>query len=308
LNKTHQGIEAEVELISAIVASFEGLGITSDDVGIKINSRKILNGLMEAVGIPKEKWVQTCILVDKLEKVPVSALQDDLNALGISKESVEELLESLKMNTIEQFEEKLGSTSEGVVDIKRMLTLAEAYGVKDWLQFDASVVRGLAYYTGVVFEGFDKSGELRAICGGGRYDLLLSSLSNGKDSICAVGFGFGDAVIVELLKMKNTLPDFSRNEDVDVVMYAMPSADPEDTAVAFKAAKLATDLRKSGKTVYMVLDSRKPKWVFQKADKLGASAVVVLGSDEDTKGGVTIKSLATGEQAFCKYEDVLTTI
>ena len=80
-----QGVEAEVELLSALVMSLSELGITSKDVGIKINSRKILNGLMQKVGIPEEKWIETCILVDKLEKVPVDALEDDLSRLGIGK-------------------------------------------------------------------------------------------------------------------------------------------------------------------------------------------------------------------------------
>ncbi len=79
-------------------------------------------------------------------------------------------------------------------------------------------------------------------------------------------------------------------------------------SMAFKAARLATELRKKGKTVYMILDSRKPKWVFQKADKLGAATVVILGSDEDSKGGVTMKNMASGEQVFCKYENVALTI
>ena len=103
----------------------------------------------------------------------------------------------------------------GVVDILSLLRLAEGYGISEWLQFDASVVRGLAYYTGVVFEGFDRRGQLRAICGGGRYDKLLQSMTAGAgaaEGVPAVGFGFGDAVIVELLKDKGLLPDMQRGK------------------------------------------------------------------------------------------------
>ena len=90
-----------------------------------------------------------------------------------------------------------------------LFEIAEAYGYGDWLYFDASVVRGLAYYTGIVFEGFDRKGELRAICGGGRYDKLLS-LYGSPEVVPACGFGFGDCVVVELLKERNLLPKLQR--------------------------------------------------------------------------------------------------
>ena len=98
------------------------------------------------------------------------------------------------MRTIAELEGLLGAESEAVKDLKTLFSHAEAYGYGDWLVFDASVVRGLSYYTGVVFEGFDRKGELRAICGGGRYDKLLSAL--GGEDKPMVGFGFGDAVIM----------------------------------------------------------------------------------------------------------------
>ena len=160
-----------------------------------------------------------------------------------------------------KFGEKLGSSSEGVQDIQRLFELAEDYGIRDWLEFDASVVRGLSYYTGVVFEGFDKSGELRAICGGGRYDALLESM--GGERMPAVGFGFGDAVIVELLKMKNLLPDTTQSS-VQVMIFPMVES------LRGKAVAAASALRSAGISVDVVLESRKPKWVFQRADKVGA--------------------------------------
>jgi histidyl-tRNA synthetase len=133
--------------------------------------------------------------------------------------------------------------------------------MSDWLQFDASVVRGLSYYTGIVFEGFDKSGELRAICGGGRYDKLLESM--GGESLPAVGFGFGDAVIVELLKMKGILPDTAQGS-VQVLVFPV-SDDVRGNAVA-----AATTLRDAGFNVDLIMENKKPKWAFQRADKIGA--------------------------------------
>ena len=94
-----QGVEAEAELLSAIVTSFKEMGIGPDDVGIKINSRKILTGLMASLGVPEDKFAATCVLVDKLEKVPLDAIQGDLQALGLTREIVEELVASLQVKS-----------------------------------------------------------------------------------------------------------------------------------------------------------------------------------------------------------------
>lgn len=150
------GVEAEAELLAAIVTSFRETGIDSSDVGIKINSRKLLSGLMSSLGVTEDKFAATCVLVDKLEKVPLDAIQNDLNALGLTNEVVTELVASLQSKDIASFEAKLGANHEGVTDLKRLFELADAYGYADWLVFDPTVVRGLSYYTGVVFEGFDK--------------------------------------------------------------------------------------------------------------------------------------------------------
>lgn len=199
------------------------------------------------------------------------------------------------MRTIEDYAAQLGDNSEGVQDIRRLFTLLDSYGMREWVEFDPSVVRGLAYYTGVVFEGFDRSRELRAICGGGRYDKLLESF--GGEAVPAVGFGFGDAVIVELLKMKNKLPDFQKG-NVQCLAYAMKDS------LRNKLLQHVQLLRSQGISVDVVLDERKPKWVFQRADKMGITHVLVLGEDEDAQGEVTVKNMKSGKQVRCKYEDI----
>ena len=291
-----EGVEAEAEILSAAVASMKNMGITSQDVGIKINSRKILTELMTKYGIPEENWASTCVLIDKLEKVSIDAIMDDLLSLGLTKEVVTNLVENLQIKSLEEFAEKLGNDSEGVKDLKELFDLAEGYGFAEWLVFDASVVRGLAYYTGIVFEGFDKSGELRAIFGGGRYDKLLESM--GGDALPAVGFGFGDAVIIELLNSKNLVPDLSKN-CVDVMLYAKDSRAKKNTL------STATQLRESGLSVDVVLQNKKPKWVFQRADKSGVSAVVLIDYDDESESiKASIKTLATGEQFDCALSEV----
>ena len=216
-------ITAEVELLSAAVEFFKSCGITSADVGIKVNSRKVMQSMLTINDVPDEIFAPTCVILDKLDKIGAEAVVKELTeTLGLPRETAENVVKTLSCKTVEELEEmareaievssggddgdNTNSNTKAVDDssireLKELFKLAEEYGFGDWLQFDASVVRGLAYYTGVVFEAFDKAGELRAIAGGGRYDKLLS-LYGATTPVPACGFGFGDCVIVELLKEK----------------------------------------------------------------------------------------------------------
>lgn len=294
-----EGVEAEAELLSAIVTSFQQLGINSKDVGIKINSRKLLQALMKLYNVPDEKFAATCVLIDKLEKVPLEAVKDDLKTLGLDMKSVGKMLEALQMNKVDDFKDLLGEDCEGVRDLQKLFNLAEAYDFVDWLQFDASVVRGLSYYTGVVFEAFDRKGELRAICGGGRYDRLLESF--GGEAVPAVGFGFGDAVIIELLASRDLLPDTSKGE-IDAIVY------PMEDSLRTMAVTAAKEMRGAGINVDVILEQKKPKWVFSRAEKMGANAVVMFAPDEAANGEVVVKNLDKREQEIIKVEELVGTV
>jgi histidyl-tRNA synthetase len=281
------GEEADAELLSAMVYFFKGVGLTSDDVGIKVNSRLVIGEILTELGIPPEKFAATCVLVDKLEKVPLDAIQGELEELGLDRSVIEKLTQVLTVKSVAGIQEVLGEDSVAVKQISKLLSLCESYGISDWIIFDASVVRGLAYYTGVVFEAFDRKGVLRAIAGGGRYDKLLETF--GGDPTPAAGFGFGDAVIVELLKERNLLPSFD-SFGIDTVVCAMS----EDLYPA--ALNVATKLREAGQSVDLVLENKKTKWVFKHADRIGAKYCAVIGSQEFENGEVAIKNLAAGEQ------------
>jgi histidyl-tRNA synthetase len=176
--------------------------------------------------------------------------------------------------------------SAAIADLRRLFELLAAYGVADLVDFDASVVRGLAYYTGVVFEAFDAGRTLRAVCGGGRYDRLLETL--GGPAIPAVGFGFGDVVIAELLADDGKLPSPPRGTD-DVVCAL-------GEAQRAAAIALATRLRAQGRAVELVLGDTRPKRVLADADKNGAARVWLVGPDEVARGIVRVKLLATGAE------------
>jgi histidyl-tRNA synthetase len=287
------GVAAEAELLASMVHFFKAVGLTSNDVGIKVNSRLVIGEVLTELGIPPAKFAATCVLIDKLEKVPIDAIQDDLEKLGLDRTVVERLLEVLTNRSLDSLKATLGADSEAVQQLTQFLELSEAYNIHDWIVFDASVVRGLAYYTGIVFEAFDRKGELRAIAGGGRYDKLLETF--GGDPTPAAGFGFGDAVIVELLKERKVLPSFE-SAGVDVVVFAM-SPDLYGVAV-----DVASRLRAAGQSVDVVLDNKKPKWVFKHADRLGARYCVVVGADEYANGQVAVKNLGQGSQVVVSIE------
>ncbi|KAL1815927.1 hypothetical protein ACET3Z_018501 [Daucus carota] len=279
-------IFAEAELISSVVTFFKQIGITASDVGFKISSRKVLQEVLNCYSISEALFGKVCIIIDKMGKIPIEEIKKELALVQLPGEAIEELLQVLSMKCLTELEEKLGAAGEAVSDLKQLFSLADKYGFSEWIQFDASVVRGLAYYTGIVFEGFDREGKLRAICGGGRYDQLLSTF--GGDDIPACGFGFGDAVIVELLKEKGILPEISPH--VENIVCSL------DRDLQGVAAAIATRLRGRGQSVDLVLENKPLKWVFKRAKRVNAARLVFVGADEWQKGMVGVKNLSTGEQ------------
>ncbi len=289
------GVEAEAEILAAITQFFSSVGLTSKDVGIKVSSRKVLQQVLESVGVDEDRFGPVCIMVDKMDKMPREKVVEGLVELGLTAEVAERILVALAVTEVGELESLLGSDNEAVQDLKRLFALAEAYGYADYLVFDGSVVRGLAYYTGVVFEGFDREGNLRAICGGGRYDKLLGTFG-GENQPC-VGFGFGDAVIVELLSDKGLLPEIGHAVDDMVVAL---DADLYDVG-----CKVAAKLRARGRTVDLVLEGgKKMKWVFKQAERCGAGRVVLVGKDEYERGMVRVKNQVTREEEDVALESL----
>lgn len=300
------GIEAEAELLAAITTFFNTLGLTSQDVGIKVSSRKVLQAVLSAAGVPDASFGPVCVVVDKLEKISREKVVVELQALGVDQMAADQILAALSLKTVEELEAFLqdmansnsssrnASSLAAVAELKQLFALAEAYGYVDYLVFDASVVRGLAYYTGIVFEGFDRAGQLRAICGGGRYDRLLGAFG-GEDQPCA-GFGFGDAVIVELLKDRGLLPDLPHSVD-DLVMPLTPE-------MRGPACSVAARLRRAGRSADLVLEDKKMKWVFKAAERCGAGRLVLVAPEEWEKGLVRVKDLEAREEMNVKLDDI----
>jgi len=283
-----QELTAEAELLGAAVGFMGNIGITSEEVGVKVSTRSVLSELLvDKLGLAPELFASTCVLIDKLDKMPQEEVRTALQELGLPAASCDLLFSTLALKDLDALAKVLGDDSAAVRELKELFRLGAAYGYSDWLVLDLTVVRGLAYYTGVVFEGFDRSGELRAIFGGGRYDKLLGSF--GGEDLPAAGFGFGDAVIVELLKMNNKLPSLSRTE-VQAVVF------PFEEELRETAMSAAAALRGAGMATDLVLEKKKTKWAFKHAEKLGADYLVFIAPTEAAEGNARVKDLATGEE------------
>ena len=279
-------VAAEAELLCLLTVLFSRLGLTAENVEIRLSSRKIIEAVLDAANVPEERFSEVCVLVDKLDKLPAGAVREELEGAGLDSSVADTLLQLTSLASLDEAAALIGEESGGIGDLRRLLALASDYGIAEWVRFDAGLVRGLAYYTGVVFEVYDRASELRAVCGGGRYDRLLSTFG-GRD-IPACGFGFGDAVIVELLSEKGLLPELPRRFD-DVVF-------PFNAELRPAAMEVAARLRRAGRSVDLVLDDRRMKWAFRHADNCGASRLVLVAPDEWERGLVKVRDLETGEE------------
>jgi histidyl-tRNA synthetase len=293
------GVTAEAELIAACFTLFDRVGLDRGDVVMRINSRSLVEEALTAgpLAARPEVFAPLCIAVDKLGRIGpesvIDLLTDEAGPIRLEKPEAHAVVEMLGAKSLEDAAVHAPADSPALAELQRLFELLDAYGVAESVTFDASVVRGLAYYTGIVFEAFDRGGELRSICGGGRYDRLLESL--GGKAMPAAGFGMGDVVLMELLSEKQLLPALARG--IDDVVFAFEES---HRAVA---VRLAQRLRSADRRVELVLGTARLKRVLADADRSGAARLWLLGPDEVARGVATVRDLASGEQREEKLGD-----
>jgi len=283
---------AEAELIAAIFHCFDRMQLPRDAVKVRISSRALLEETLHETVLRDRPnaFVPLCVAIDKLDQTGAEAvtklLTDPKGDVGLDTAAADFVVGWLGLRNLGEATAHAPSDSPAAADLQRLFELLDAYGIADRVVFDASIVRGLAYYTGIVFEAFDAGRSLRAICGGGRYDHLLETL--GGPATPAVGFGFGDVVIAELLADLGLLPDCARA--LDAVVFAFGEAERP------AAIRVARALRENDASVELVLDQPKLKRVMADADKAGARRVYLIGPDELARGEVLVRDLTSGKQ------------
>lgn len=288
---------AEVEVISALLTSIKKMGLNPSHVELRVNDRQILNTLLNNLGIAENRHSPVMVIIDKREKLPPDALNALLAEEGLDKSQLGKLNDffSAAESGFSEAAGLLGDNGEAAKSLLRLGDMLEVVGLRDYLTIDCTVVRGLSYYTGTVFELRDRAGKFRSICGGGRYDSLLSTY--GGKSIPAIGFGFGDVVIMELLEELKLLPTLTHGID-----YAVLPFSEEQVGVALEVAQR---LRGAGLRVASDFSFRKLKRALQRADEMGARKAVLLLPDELARGEVVVRDMEARSEARLAKEAFL---
>jgi histidyl-tRNA synthetase len=277
-------VSADAELLAAAIDVMRVFELSSEDVVARVSDRRLLNALLRGIGITEPQMAAAYAALDKLDRDPRDVLEHRLAVAGVSASAAAQLFElagaTADESAFTQIVVAAGATSEWD-NLRRYLDHTESLGVREWVKLDLSIVRGLAYYTGIVFELFDAKGELRAICGGGRYDTLLESL--GGVSLPALGFGMGDVVLGELLKSRGRMP--VAEAMVDVWVAYGDSGSVED------AMRVAARLRARGRSVEYALGNQKLARQLKAAHTARARETVVIATPELSAGEAMVRKL-----------------
>lgn len=271
-----QDAAADAELIALLIDTLRSFGLTMEDFVIRLSSRNAWNDYFTSHGGQPGQEYDFFQIIDKLERTSPEESQQKLAALGFSFEDVNGFINS----------------GAPTAELAAIIGNLAARGMGDFVKVDYHVIRGLAYYTGPVFEAFDRKGEFRAIAGGGRYDNLVKLISGGKVNLPALGFGMGDVVLLELLKARGLLPQFDAGVDVVVLI--------EDENLRSQSLKLVQDLRAAGRVVEYALTPTKPDKQFKRAQELKAAYTARI----ETDGNVKVRNLKTREEKSVAAEMV----
>ena len=279
------GVTAEAEVLAAAAGALRLMGMPDGAYRIHVNNRALLSELLLKLGIGARHHAAVFLALDKRGKLPDEEIAALLQEEGVPADVIPRAFELMAVESLDQAAEMAGPDSPAVARLRELFELAERYGIADRLCFDIAVIRGLAYYTDIVFEAFDTNRKFRAIFGGGRYDNLLTTMGGAPTP--AVGLGFGDVVIVEILK---ELLGAEAGQPRDGVAIGYMFAEQRDAAVS-----LATRLRSEGRSVNLALAPQKPKAFFSRAGSGTCSHAVFIGPDDVAAGCAQIKDLETRE-------------
>ena len=288
-----ESVLAEVEVLGAACDALRRMSLSRDDFRVHVSSRALLSELLASSGIPSALHAQVFLALDKRGKMPDEEIAAMLRDGGVDEAGVKATFAIMDLKTLDEAEALAGAPAAadgggrgGVADLRELFRLAGVAGFADCLEFDISVIRGLSYYTGIVFECFDAKREFRAIFGGGRYDNLLTTI--GGAPATAVGLGFGDVVVTDLLKARFGDEAPASRKGV-YVGWMFP--EQRDAALA-----LAARLRAGGEAVNLALRRAKPKQFFARAGASSCARAVFIGPDDVAAGHAKMKDLATREE------------
>lgn len=290
-----EGQMVEAELISMFVEGYKKLGI---DIIIKYNNRKIMSGIIKTAGIDEEKVRDTITIVDKFEKLSSEELTQEFYKIGLTNENISKLImylswdfEQIKDNFKDTKNEKLNI---GIKELDELNKYIESLNLKEYVEFSSSLARGQDYYTGTVFEVYQRDGVIKSsIGGGGRYDEIIGNFINDGKKYPACGISFGLDVIFEILKMK------VKQKKTNVDVYIIPMENN------IKALEVANKLRGAEYNVDIDMNNCKIKKALKYANEEGIPFVIIIGDDEIKNNKVVIKDMQKNNQIIVDTKDIL---
>jgi histidyl-tRNA synthetase len=281
-------LAADIELVALCIDILRAFGFTEKDVVIRISDRQAWLKFLAGYELPDARVTDFLSLIDKLERRGEDETKKQIEAFGIDWHSVQTMLDTSAYP--EDFSANLNGLLQGLRD----------RDLGDWVKRDFSLVRGLAYYTGIVFEAFDRAGKFRAIAGGGRYDKLIGQLSDGAVSMPALGFAMGDVVVGELIneipRAREAIQKEIDGSKIDIYVVIAKEQRRADALAQIQ------QLRDRGYRIDYPLTPVKVGRQFQAAEDLGARIALLYG---DEWPEVKIKDMGSGEQELVAHERLL---
>ncbi len=283
--------EADAETVAVLATFFQRVGLKPSQVLILVNNRRLMDSRFEAFGIDLSLRPAASSWIDRKEKMAPDAWLTYGKEIGLSEAQIANLKAMLS-------DKELWKQSQ---ELTRFFAAVEALGISEYVQFEPSVVRGLLYYTGTVFEAWEVGGEIRrSVLGGGRYDNLLADV--GGAPLSGVGFAMGDVVMTLLLEKYGLLPTSLAAFPASVLVTVF------DQERLLPSYRLGADLRRAGIPTAVYPEPAKLPRQFKYADKIGARLALVLGPDEAASAQVTLKDLSTGDQQTVAQADVVQSV
>src|SRR5215218_2534830 len=292
-------VSADAELLAVAIEIMRTLGLGPDSVRARVSDRRLLNALLRAGGGTDAQLAATYAVIDKIERTPMAQSRQRLVDAGLTSELAADITTLVtEARSLDALRTRFAAHEDGAEHLARFelyFAALDALGVREYVDLDLRIVRGLAYYTGIVFELFDATGEFRAICGGGRYDNLLQAL--GGVDMPALGFGMGDVVLGELLRARGLMPAGAQKIDFWVA--------PVDPSNRLHAVRVATELRNAGASAEYPLRDQALGKQLKAAGNAGAARVVFVGPELEAQGQVEVKSLVDGNQRALPLDELI---
>ncbi len=283
---------ADAEVLAVIDTAFKKLGL---DIVIKVNSRKILNGLLEQAGITEKEGA--IMAIDKLDKIGKEGVSKELVERGYSATQVDGIFSLIKENmSLAELKKKLTSREglEGLGQLEELFSYLKAMKVRS-VVYEVSLARGLAYYTGTVFEAYLKKGKITsAVAAGGRWDDMIGKYIGGNRVVPAVGVAFGLEPIMDTLRLEGRIP-----RQPPAKVYVIP------IGTVTESLAIAQQLREKGISTSISLGKKSVSKNFEYANSMGFPYAVIVGEEELKKNKVTLRDMQSGEEQLLTVKEVV---